>query len=81
MGETAVIWLVVGFIAIVGSAYAVFGGLRAVAVSDTFNGAGLLVGGLLMTYFSLEYAAGEGESIFGVFKDSNISNLFIYNGS
>ncbi|MAS97040.1 MAG: solute:sodium symporter family transporter [Verrucomicrobiales bacterium] len=74
LGETAVIWLVVGFIAIVGSAYAVFGGLRAVAVSDTFNGAGLLVGGLLMTYFSLEYAAGEGESIFGVFKEIKAEN-------
>ena len=45
LSEAGTIWTVVAFIAVVGSAYAVFGGLRAVAVSDTFNGLGLLVGG------------------------------------
>ena len=35
-------------------------GLRAVAVSDTFNGIGLLIGGSLITYFALKYAAGDG---------------------
>lgn len=67
LSPTGTIWVVVAFIAIVGSAYAVFGGLRAVAVSDTFNGLGLLIGGVLMTFFSLQYASGEGESIFSVF--------------
>jgi len=60
MSDAAVIWLVVAFIALVGSAYATFGGLRAVAVSDMFNGIGLLIGGLMMTWFCLSYAAGEG---------------------
>ncbi len=67
ISQKKAIWIVVAFIAMVGSAYAIFGGLRAVAVSDTFNGAGLLVGGVMITYFSLNYAAGDG-SIFSVFS-------------
>lgn len=39
--------------AVVGSAYAIFGGLRAVAVSDTFSGVGLLVMALLIVFLSL----------------------------
>jgi solute:Na+ symporter, SSS family len=39
--------------AIVGAIYAIFGGLRAIAVSDTFNGAGLLVMGCAVTLFAL----------------------------
>ena len=36
-----------------GLLYAAFGGLRAIAVSDTFNGVGLLVMGLAVTVFAL----------------------------
>lgn len=36
-----------------GLAYAAFGGLRAIAISDTWNGIGLLVMGLLVTVFAL----------------------------
>lgn len=39
--------------AIVGAIYAIFGGLRAIAVSDTFNGAGLLIMGIAVTVFAL----------------------------
>ena len=39
--------------AVVGSIYAIFGGLRAIAVSDTFNGIGLLVMGVAVTVFAL----------------------------
>ena len=67
MSHEQTIWLVIAFIAIVGSAYAIVGGLRAVAVSDTFNGLGLLVGGVLVTFFALGAIAGDG-SIFGVFS-------------
>ena len=74
MGETQIIWTVVAFIALVGSAYAIFGGLRAVAVSDTFNGLGLLIGGFLMTFFSLKFAAGEGASIGSVFAEIKADN-------
>jgi SSS family solute:Na+ symporter len=39
-------------LAVVGAAYAVFGGLRAVAVSDTYSGVGLLGFGLLVVYLA-----------------------------
>ena len=45
LSTTGTIWAVVIFVTLVGSCYAIFGGLRAVAVSDTFNGVGLLVEG------------------------------------
>lgn len=40
-------------IGVVGSVYAVFGGLRAVAVSDTLNGVGLLIIGIAVPVFGL----------------------------
>lgn len=46
-------WGMVWLIGIIGSVYAIFGGLRTVAVSDTINGFGLLVGGLLIVVFGL----------------------------
>ncbi|WP_375753289.1 SLC5 family protein [Vibrio sp. HN007] len=39
--------------AVVGSAYAIFGGLRAVAVSDTFSGVGLLLMAVLIVVLAL----------------------------
>jgi SSS family solute:Na+ symporter len=50
---TTVLWLTVWLIGIIGSLYAIFGGLRTVAVSDTINGFGLLVGGMLIAWFGL----------------------------
>ncbi|MBA3314844.1 MAG: solute:sodium symporter family transporter [Planctomycetota bacterium] len=58
--ETALLWLTVWLIGIVGSIYAIFGGLRTVAVSDTLNGFGLLVGGLLIIYLGLKAVNPEG---------------------
>ncbi|WP_300393626.1 solute:sodium symporter family transporter [Fusobacterium sp.] len=49
------IWILVWVIGIIGSIYAVFGGLKAVAVSDTINGIGLVVGGLAVPFFGLLY--------------------------
>ncbi|MBB6522555.1 solute:sodium symporter family transporter [Pseudoteredinibacter isoporae] len=40
-------------IATVGASYAIFGGLRAVAVSDTYNGIGLLIMGLVVVVLAL----------------------------
>ena len=40
-------------IGIVGACYAIFGGLKAVAVSDTINGIGLIIGGLMIPFLAL----------------------------
>jgi SSS family solute:Na+ symporter len=40
--------------ALAGLAYAAFGGLRAIAISDTYNGVMLLVMGLLVTFFAFK---------------------------
>lgn len=50
--ETAQLWVIVIAVALIGSAYAVWGGLNSCAVSDTLNGVGLLVGGILITWFA-----------------------------
>lgn len=46
--ETAALWATVIALGGVGGVYAIFGGLKAVAVSDTLNGVGLLIGGLMV---------------------------------
>ena len=60
--DTFALWLIVWMVGIIGSIYALFGGLRTVAVSDTLNGIGLLVGGMMITLFALSSLGGEGES-------------------
>ncbi|MDZ4350511.1 MAG: solute:sodium symporter family transporter [Xanthomonadaceae bacterium] len=45
--------VIAGGFAAIGLAYAAFGGLRAIAISDTFNGLGLLVIGALVTVFAM----------------------------
>ena len=54
-------------ISIIGSIYAIFGGLKAVAVSDTVNGIGLLIGGFMIPFFALSVlgktAGGDGLSV------------------
>lgn len=49
----------------IGALYAIFGGLRAVAVSDTINGIGLLIVGLLVPILGL-IALGGGDFITGL---------------
>ena len=62
-GQTLVI--TVCAIGIVGSLYAIFGGLKAVAVSDTVNAIGLLIGGLMIPVFGLLYI-GDGNLFQGI---------------
>src|SRR5690606_1780012 len=50
---------------IIGSIYAIFGGLKAVAVSDTVNALGLLVGGLMIPILGL-LAIGDGSLTTGI---------------
>ena len=58
------VWICVFGIGIIGSIYAIFGGLKAVAVSDTINGIGLLIGGLVIPYCGLSLI-GDGSVIEG----------------
>lgn len=59
--------LVVTIIAVglIGSIYAVFGGLKAVAVSDTINGVGLLIIGIVVPLFGFA-ALGDGSISSGI---------------
>ena len=57
--ETALL-VTIYVIGCVGGVYAVFGGLRAVAVSDTINGVGLLIVGTMVPLFGL-HALGQGD--------------------
>ena len=59
------LWMSVWGIGLVGSIYAIYGGLKAVAVSDTFNGIGLLIGGLVIPYLGLQ-ACGDGSVMEGI---------------
>lgn len=52
--KTTLLWITVWLIGILGSIYAIFGGLKTVAVSDTLNGVGLLIGGVLIAWFGLQ---------------------------
>ena len=59
------LWFVVSIIGILGSSYAILGGLKSVAVSDTLNGVGLLIGGLAIPILGL-YALGDGSFFEGL---------------
>lgn len=61
------LWITVVVIGLIGSLYAIFGGLKAVAVSDTINGYGLLIGGILIPVIAL-VAIGEGNPFTGLSK-------------
>ncbi|MBT2661975.1 solute:sodium symporter family transporter [Bacillus sp. ISL-45] len=55
----ASVWIVIWLIGIIGAIYAIFGGLKAVAISDTLNGIGLIIIGLLVPILGL-IALGDG---------------------
>jgi len=63
--HTQSIWICVWGIGIIGSIYAVFGGLKAVAVSDSINAIGLLIGGILIPIFGL-MMIGDGSILEGL---------------
>ena len=78
--EMGRIYLIVIIVGTIGSFYALFGGLRTVAVSDTLNGAGLLIGGMLIPIFGLAYLSnemGNGNGLmegFSMIKDAYAQN-------
>ncbi len=59
ISQQASIWICVWTIGLIGMVYAIFGGLKAVAVSDLVNAVGLLIGGMLIPIFGL-MAIGDG---------------------
>ncbi|MFC2176145.1 solute:sodium symporter family transporter [Bacteroidota bacterium] len=63
--ESEALWITVWGIGIIGSIYAIFGGLKAVAISDTINAVGLIVGGMLIPIFGL-LAVGDGSIMEGL---------------
>lgn len=65
ISEWSVIWICVWSIGIIGIIYAIYGGLKAVAVSDLINAIGLLVGGLLIPVFGL-LLIGDGSILDGL---------------
>ncbi len=56
--------VVVVAIGILGCLYTIFGGLRIMAVADTLNGIGLIIGGLMVPLFALAYV-GDGNIVAG----------------
>lgn len=65
--KTEGLWVTVVLIGVIGSIYAIFGGLKAVALSDTINGAGLLIGGLLIPILAL-MAIGDNNILTGLVR-------------
>ena len=65
VSEKVALWVCIWGIGVVGSIYAVFGGLKAVAVSDSINAIGLLVGGILIPIFGL-MIVGDGNMFDGI---------------
>ena len=64
----AVLCVVIG---IVGACYAIFGGLKAVAVSDTINGIGLIIGGIALPVITV-CAFGHGSFVDGIHNFINL---------
>jgi len=59
------LWVTIVCIGVLGSIYAIFGGLKAVAISDTINGYGLLIGGLAIPIIAL-IGIGDGNPLEGL---------------
>ncbi len=67
VNKTIGLWLTIICIGLIGSAYAIFGGLKAVAHSDTINGVGLFIGGLMVPALAL-WDIGDGNLLTGLSK-------------
>ncbi|MFC7525066.1 solute:sodium symporter family transporter [Parapedobacter sp. GCM10030251] len=59
------IWIMVWVLGLVGSFYTIIGGLKAITISDTVLGGGLLIIGVCLPWFALR-ALGEGNVVSGV---------------
>ena len=59
VSQQTAITIIIVLVGVVGAILAVFGGLKAVAVSDTINGILLLIGAVLVLFFGLSYLGGQ----------------------
>lgn len=64
ISKNAALWITIWSIGIIGMIYAIFGGLKAVAVSDLINAIGLFIGGLMIPLFGL-YIIGDNSILDG----------------
>ncbi|WP_286828798.1 MULTISPECIES: solute:sodium symporter family transporter [Kordiimonas] len=65
ISQSSAIWMMVWGVGSLGSLYAIFGGLKAVAISDTVNGVGFLIAGLLVPVLAL-LMVGDGDLLGGL---------------
>jgi SSS family solute:Na+ symporter len=70
--HTTAIWFGVWGIGIIGSLYVILGGLKLIAVSDTINGIGLIIGGFMIPFLGIQ-KIGNGNFFAG------LSELFVQN--
>lgn len=68
LSEFQTVCVIVLAISVIGAIYTVLGGLKAIAVSDTIYGVGMLIGGCLVTFFGLLYLADNGNFLTGLEK-------------
>lgn len=73
LSKTEANWMIIWGVGTVGSLYAIFGGLKAVAISDTINGVGFLIAGLLIPILALNYV-GDGDMWAGLAEVYNEEN-------
>ncbi|RIP34869.1 solute:sodium symporter family transporter [Staphylococcus gallinarum] len=59
------VWFIVWLIGIIGTLYAILGGLKAIAISDTLNGIGLLIVGILVPILGF-ITLGDGNLLSGM---------------
>ena len=75
--DTVILWLTVLMIGLMGGIYTRFGGLKTLAVLDTINGIGLLIGGFMIAWFALD-RVGDGQGIlqgWNMLKEANPERL------
>ena len=75
--DTIILWGTVFMIGIMGSLYSRFGSLKSLAVLDTINGIGLLIGGFMIAWFALNKVSDGNGVVEGLnlLKESNPDRL------
>ena len=75
--DTVILWGTVFLIGIMGSIYSRFGSLKTLAVLDTINGIGLLIGGFMIAWFALNRVS-DGQGVlegYKLLKEANPDRL------